>query len=67
MTDIAHTFRSVHRIMIQIQSRWFPLTERNSQMFTDLPDALPADFVKAMQRACFGVQDGSHITLRRMQ
>jgi hypothetical protein len=36
--------------MIQIQSSWFPLTDRNPQVFTDIPNAKPADFQKATQR-----------------
>lgn len=35
-TDIAHTFRAGHRIMVQVQSSWFPLMERNPQQFMDL-------------------------------
>jgi predicted acyl esterase len=36
--------------MIQIQSTWFPLTDRNPQVFLNIPDAKPSDFVKATQR-----------------
>jgi uncharacterized protein len=49
MEDINHTFRSGHRIMVQIQSSWFPLTDRNPQTFTNIPDAKPSDFVKATE------------------
>jgi uncharacterized protein len=48
--DINHTFRRGHRIMVQIQSSWFPLTDRNPQTFVTIPDAKPADFVKATER-----------------
>ena len=48
--DINHTFRRGHRIMVQIQSSWFPLTDRNPQTFVNIPDAKPADFVKATER-----------------
>jgi hypothetical protein len=64
LPDIAHTFRQGHRIMVQIQSSWFPLTDRNPQKFVEIPKALPADFVKATQRVYFGGADGSTITLR---
>ena len=37
MPDIAHTFRAGHRIMVQIQSSWFPLTDRNPQKFMEIP------------------------------
>jgi putative CocE/NonD family hydrolase len=48
--DVNHTFRRGHRIMVQIQSSWFPLTDRNPQTFVNIPDAKPADFVKATER-----------------
>ncbi len=50
MQDVNHTFQRGHRIMIQIQSTWFPLTDRNPQTFLNIPDAKPSDFVKATQR-----------------
>ena len=50
MPDVAHTFRAGHRIMVQIQSSWFPLTDRNPQKFMDIPKALSTDFVKATER-----------------
>ncbi len=39
MQDINHTFRRGHRIMVQVQSSWFPLTDRNPQTFLNIPDA----------------------------
>jgi uncharacterized protein len=50
MQDVNHTFRRGHRIMVQIQSSWFPLTDRNPQMFLNIPDAKISDFVKATER-----------------
>jgi putative CocE/NonD family hydrolase len=50
LQDVNHTFRRGHRIMVQIQSSWFPLTDRNPQTFVDIPDAKPSDFVKATER-----------------
>jgi uncharacterized protein len=44
MPDLYHTFRRGHRIMVQVQSSWFPLTDRNPQTFTDIPFAKPDDF-----------------------
>lgn len=49
MQDVNHTFRKGHRIMVQIQSSWFPLTDRNPQVFTDIAHARPEDFRKATQ------------------
>ena len=49
MPDLFHTFRRGHRIMVQVQSSWFPLTDRNPQIFTDIPYAKPEDFRKATE------------------
>jgi putative CocE/NonD family hydrolase len=61
LPDVAHTFREGHRIMVQIQSSWFPLTDRNPQKFIDIPKALSTDFQKATQHVYFGGADGSKI------
>jgi uncharacterized protein len=50
MQDINHTFRRGHRIMVQVQSSWFPLTDRNPQSFVNIPHAKPSDFVRAVHR-----------------
>jgi putative CocE/NonD family hydrolase len=50
MPDLYHTFRAGHRIMVQVQSSWFPLTDRNPQTFTDIPFARPEQFVKATEQ-----------------
>jgi uncharacterized protein len=50
MPDLFHTFRRGHRIMVQVQSSWFPLTDRNPQTFTDIPYATPAQFQPATER-----------------
>jgi hypothetical protein len=49
MPDINHTFLRGHRIMVQVQSSWFPLVDLNPQTFTDIPAAKPGDFRKALQ------------------
>jgi hypothetical protein len=49
MPDLFHTFRRGHRIMVQVQSSWFPLTDRNPQTFTDIPSAAPEQFQKATE------------------
>jgi hypothetical protein len=36
LPDVAHTFKKGHRLMVQIQSSWFPLSDRNPQTFTDI-------------------------------
>ncbi len=50
MPDLFHTFRRGHRIMIQVQSSWFPLADRNPQTFTDIPNARPEEFQKATEQ-----------------
>jgi putative CocE/NonD family hydrolase len=50
LTDVLHTFRSGHRVMVQVQSSWFPLVDRNPQTFVDIATAKPQDFQKATQR-----------------
>ena len=50
MPDLFHTFRRGHRIMVQVQSSWFPLTDRNPQVFTDIPNATPVQFTKATEQ-----------------
>jgi putative CocE/NonD family hydrolase len=50
MPDAYHTFRRGHRIMVQVQSTWFPLVGRNPQKFCDIPKAKAEDYQKAEQR-----------------
>ena len=51
MPDIYHTFRRGHRIMVQIQSTWFPLVDRNPQKYVaNIFEARESDFEKATHR-----------------
>jgi predicted acyl esterase len=50
LQDTCHTFRTGHRVMVQIQSSWFPLIDRNPQTFVDIYTAAENDFRKATQR-----------------
>jgi len=50
LPDVAHTFKKGHRLMIQIQSSWFPLVDRNPQQFLDIYQAKDSDFKKATIR-----------------
>jgi uncharacterized protein len=63
MQDVNHTFRRGHRIMVQIQSSWFPLTDRNPQTFVNIPEAKAADFVKATERVYHTKEDASGIVV----
>ena len=50
LPDVNHSFQRGHRIMVQVQSTWFPLVDRNPQKFVDIYRATEADFQKATQR-----------------
>ncbi|ODP39772.1 X-Pro dipeptidyl-peptidase [Sphingomonas turrisvirgatae] len=53
--DRDHVFKRGHRIMVQVQSSWFPVIDRNPQKFVTNPyKAQPGDYVKATQRVCAG-------------
>jgi putative CocE/NonD family hydrolase len=54
MPDVFHTFRRGHRVMIQIQSTWFPLVNLNPQRFLNINEAKESDFQKATQRVYRG-------------
>jgi predicted acyl esterase len=61
LPDILHTFRRGHRIMVQIQSSWFPLIDRNPQTFVRIPEAKASDYVKATQRLYRGASQASQL------
>ncbi len=58
MPDVLHTFRAGHRIMVQIQSTWFPLVDLNPQTFEDIPKAKAGDFHRATERVYRGGRGG---------
>jgi predicted acyl esterase len=61
MPDVHHTFRRGHRIMVQVQSSWFPLVDLNPQTFVRIPEAKAEDFRKATQRVYRGAAQASGI------
>lgn len=63
LPDVAHTFKKGHRIMIQIQSSWFPLADRNPQKFMNIYEASPTDFQKATIRIHHDATNSSRIVL----
>lgn len=67
MPDVNHTFRSGHRIMVHVQSTWFPLVDRNPQKFVDIYSAQPEDFQKATQRVYHGGQHASCLQVRVLE
>lgn len=64
MPDIFHTFRSGHRVMVHVQSSWFPLVDRNPQTFVNIPTAKPGDFQKATQHVYRSKDASSSITVQ---
>src|SRR5690606_29700921 len=62
LPDVAHTFKKGHRLMIQIQSSWFPLADRNPQTFTNIYTADEKDFQKAHIKIFTG-KEGTHFNL----
>ncbi len=63
LNDVAHTFKKGHKIMIQIQSSWFPLIDRNPQKFMRIPNANESDFQKATIRIYHDKKNASKIIL----
>jgi putative CocE/NonD family hydrolase len=64
LPNVSHMFRAGHRIMVHIQSSWFPLYDRNPQKYvTNIIYARPEDFVKATQRIWHTPADPSSIEL----
>lgn len=64
MPDICHTFRTGHRVMVQVQSTWFPLVDRNPQTFVDIYTAKESDFRQATQRVYRGRDTASRVTVQ---
>jgi putative CocE/NonD family hydrolase len=63
LPDLAHTFKKGHKMMIQIQSSWFPLVDRNPQRFVDIYHAKDEDFQKATMRVYHNESVSSKIIL----
>ncbi len=63
LTDVLHTFRPGHRLMVQVQSSWFPLVDRNPQTFVNIATAKADDFRKATQRVYRSREAASGLTM----
>ena len=61
--DKYHTFLKGHRVMVQIQSSWFPMFDRNPQTFVDVYHAKPADYRKATHKVFRSASLPSFLTL----
>ena len=66
--DINHTFKKGHHIMIQVQSTWFPLIDRNPQKFVpNIFEAKDSDYIKATQQIYFSAQYPTYVELPVMK
>ena len=63
LPDVFQTFRRGHRIMVQVQSSWFPLVDRNPQKFMKIDEAQAADFQKATERVYRSAKLPSSLTV----
>jgi uncharacterized protein len=63
LPDVYHAFRKGHRVMVQVQSSWFPLIDRNPQVFMEIPTAKASDFRKATERVYRSGALASSITM----
>jgi uncharacterized protein len=66
MPDINHNFLKGHRLMVQVQSTWFPLMDRNPQKFVDIYNATESDFQKATERVYHSAALPSKLEIRRV-
>jgi putative CocE/NonD family hydrolase len=63
LPDVYHAFRRGHKIMVQVQSSWFPLVDRDPQKFMEIPRAIETDFQKATERVYRSTSLSSSVTL----
>jgi hypothetical protein len=67
LPDAAHVFKKGHRIMVQVQSSWFPLADRNPQQFVNIYTCNASDFVKSKITIHTGGKYASNIELPVME
>lgn len=67
LNEAAHTFKKGHRIMVQVQSSWFPLVDRNPQTFGYIPGMDKKDFKKATISIYHNAAYSSNIVLPVMK
>jgi len=63
LPDVAHTFKKGHRIMVQIQSSWFPLFDRNPQQFVNIYTCENKDFISSDIKVYHNKDNASYIEL----
>ncbi len=63
LQDVLHTFEPGHRVMVQVQSTWFPLVDRNPQSWVaNIFDAEESDFISATHTVWRDAEHASHIS-----
>lgn len=67
LRDKNHRFLKGHRIMVHVQSTWFPVIDRNPQKFVNIYQASEADFQKAEQRIYRSRDLPSHVSISVVQ
>ena len=68
LQDVLHTFKRGHRIMVQVQSTWFPLIDLNPQKFVpNIYKAEPADFIKATHRVYHAAASPSYLEVEMLR
>ena len=67
LNEVAHTFKKGHRVMVQVQSSWFPLVDRNPQKFMNIFEANESDFQKSKITVHHNAKNSSHIVLPVMK
>ena len=68
LQDVLHTFQKGHRIMVQVQSTWFPIVDRNPQSWVEnIFEAKADDFVKAEHRVYHDAQHASSLSIGRLE
>ncbi|QCR24803.1 X-Pro dipeptidyl-peptidase [Pontibacter sp. SGAir0037] len=68
LMDVLHTFKKGHRIMVQVQSTWFPLVDRNPQKFVDnIFEANEEDFIKATHQVYHSPAQATGLKVKTLQ
>ena len=61
LPDVYHTFKKGHKLVVQVQSSWFPLFDRNPQTFVNIYEAEEKDYKKAKHKIYFSEKYPSHL------
>ena len=64
MQDVAHTFKRGHKMMVHVQSTWFPMVDRNPQQFMRIAEAEADDYQVATHRVHVSPEHPSHLSVR---